>query len=241
MLDISPILFVVLGTAALLGFALGYALARWLPDERHASVLGELEARHLAAEQESAARVDVLSTALEREREGVARNRRRWSERELSQASRQETLEAQAKTQQNRIKDLLCEQRSTEERLMRVEQRLATLRQEYGMAERDRSAVMPERPFSGATARSLQSQLDGVTGRGLEQCPRCCFKADVAPLVPHRSEGVAESSDAAAPGAGQSHPRWSNRAGLPAAVLSLSRFRTGCGSQHCGAGLPASR
>lgn len=164
MLDISPILFVVLGTAALLGFALGYALARWLPDERHASVLGELEARHLAAEQESAARVDVLSTALEREREGVARNRRRWSERELSQASRQETLEAQAKTQQNRIKDLLCEQRSTEERLMRVEQRLATLRQEYGMAERDRSAVMPERPFSGATARSLQSQLDGVTG-----------------------------------------------------------------------------
>ncbi len=186
MLNFSPMLFTVLGMAALIGGLIGYLLARWLPDERHEFALRELEQKHTAAERESQRRVDVLSIALEHEREGAARNRRRWRERELSQAAKQETLESHARLQQNRLEDLLAEQRSTEEQLMRAEQRSSALRQEYGMAERDRAGVALPLPAAGDTARLLQSQLDDLTGDHSDDAAAVGAEVDV-PLLERRA------------------------------------------------------
>ncbi len=166
MSGISLLLLALLVMAALLGGLIGYAISRLGERARRDAALHQAELAHQASVRELSVRVEVLGESLTRERDGALRDKQRWQERDSAQRARQDALEVHAQSQKHRIEALLEEQRSTEERHMRLERHVVALRHEFGMAARDRVIALPapsvvsESP--AASARSAGTSRDGV-------------------------------------------------------------------------------
>lgn len=150
----SPALYLLamLLVATLLGVVIGFAWSRLLDRPRFNAMLSDAEQRHTVDKRQSAARVDSLEGVVARQRELAAGHK-----------ARQTAMESHMQTQRARIDSLLAEQCSTEERQIQLERRFVALRQELGMAERDRAIAFPESDddvaSTGAAATSESAEI----------------------------------------------------------------------------------